>query len=279
MNFLFALIGGDSTYSELCYRLAVMRVWPLIGVLASTVIAQSSANNTPDWRDAFAPSTWSTWALVVVGLIAIIGAFFTLSAMRRQARIMQSQTTAANDNAASARASAEVVGKNIDMLISTERARLRVELKELSLVPKAPSIHTVDFIVSIYGLTPAFVTESGCTAYFRPLEQVGSTDAEPHMVSMFALPKIIPPNTTPFNQFTFLLLGSDDARSADLLREISEDRLFVEFRGFINYLDVFNNERETRFRYVWKFSSITPIGTTRFGDWEKCGASEDNKET
>jgi hypothetical protein len=248
-------------------------------VLASTVVAQSSANNTPDWRDAFAPSTWSNWALVAVGVIAIIGVFFTLSAVRRQAHIMEGQTTAAADNAASAKANAEAVGKNIDMLISTERARLRVELKELSLDPKAPSVYTVDFIVNIYGLTPAFVTESGCTVYVRPLEDVGSTDADHSMVSMFALPNLIPPHTTPFNQFTFLYLGSDDARSADILREIRENRLFVEFRGFINYLDVFNNERETRFRYVWKFSSLTPIGTTRFGDWEKCGSSEDNKET
>jgi hypothetical protein len=238
-----------------------------------------AASRTIDWHDAFVPSTWSNWALVVLGIAAIVGAFFTLRAMWTQAGIMRDQTIAARDNAASAKANAEAAGKNIEIFISKERARLTVEPKKLSLVPKVLSVYTVDFSVSIFGTTPAFVTESGCVTYFRPLALVGSTDVEPLMMPLLSLPKIISPNIAALDLSTNLYFRSDPVEAGGIVKEINEDRLFVEFKGFINYRDVFDNERETKFRFLWKYSSLMPIGPSRFGSWEKCGPPEENKET
>jgi len=42
-----------------------------------------------DWHDAFAPSTWSNWALVIVGVGATIAAIYTLHAIKRQARLTE----------------------------------------------------------------------------------------------------------------------------------------------------------------------------------------------
>jgi hypothetical protein len=42
-----------------------------------------------DWHDAFAPSTWSNWALVIVGVGATIAAIYTLNAIKRQARLTE----------------------------------------------------------------------------------------------------------------------------------------------------------------------------------------------
>ena len=66
----------------------------------------------------------------------------------------------------------------------------------------------------------------------------------------------------------------------DIVNEIKLDRAFVTVWGFIKYKDVFDRDRETRFRRAWKFSDAIPIGVShRPGKWEKCGSAEDNKET
>jgi hypothetical protein len=61
-----------------------------------------------------------------------------------------------------------------------------------------------------------------------------------------------------------------------LVPEIKASRMFVGVRGFIKYRDVFDTDRETSFRYVWKYPSADEIGD---GSWEKCGAKEENQET
>ena len=65
-----------------------------------------------------------------------------------------------------------------------------------------------------------------------------------------------------------------------MLSEVEADRLFIVVRGFIKYRDVFDRERETRFRYVWKYSLLSAKDNPgRYGTWEKCGPGEQNAET
>jgi len=70
---------------------------------------------------------------------------------------------------------------------------------------------------------------------------------------------------------------------------VAEGHKFIHFWGRIKYRDVFfdvsKKERETSWRWVWKFTGnagdttiFTPLGG-RFGKWEKCGPPEDNRET
>jgi len=46
------------------------------------------------WQKAFSPQSWSTWALVIVGVGAIFVALCTLQAIHRQANIMERQIAA-----------------------------------------------------------------------------------------------------------------------------------------------------------------------------------------
>jgi hypothetical protein len=226
-----------------------------------------STNETKSiWQKAFSPESWPAWALVLVGVGGILAALRTLRAIERQAGIMERQTAAAET-------AAEAANKNIEMFISKERARLRIDLKPLSLSPKYGSAYTVDFAVNIYGATEAYIVETRCAAYVLPWENVGSPEvASAVMFPIHSLPNVIPPNAPAYEQHAFLHLDHPEP----IISEISLNRLFVGLRGFIKYRDVFDRERETRFRYVWRFN-LNFGGAT--GNWEKCGAEEDNQET
>jgi hypothetical protein len=49
-----------------------------------------------DWNDAIAPPTWSSWALVLVGVGAIGAAIFTLMAINRQAAVQEQELRVVN---------------------------------------------------------------------------------------------------------------------------------------------------------------------------------------
>jgi hypothetical protein len=204
------------------------------------------------------------------------------AAIEQQVRIMDRQTVATEKAAEAANDSAIAANKNIEMFISKERAKLRVDLKKLSLEPKSLSVYTVDFAISIHGTTTAYITETGCTAHFLPAEQIGSPETGVGVISsLSSLPKAISPNTPPIEQFAIFHLGGTQGAEA-IVSEIKSDKLFVEIRGFIKYKDVFDRDREIRFRYVWKFTRfLWSLGKTgeRYGSWEICGSPEDNMET
>jgi hypothetical protein len=104
-------------------------------------------------HDAFAPSTWSNWALVIVGIGAIISALRTLTAirkqtkhigrqalsMRRQTRILRASVAAAEKNAESARITA-------DVLINSDRAWVGGEI-----------VNNSALRITNYGRTPAHI--------------------------------------------------------------------------------------------------------------------------
>jgi hypothetical protein len=217
--------------------------------------------------------------LVIIGAFGVIAALRTLRAIKRQADIMDSQkgilaqsVKAAEDNAKAASDGAEAANKNVEMFISKERARLRIDLKPLDLKLKYDSTYAVDFALNIHGTTAAYIVDHRCTAYLAPWEIVGEPEAATAlMFPIYSLPNVIAPNTPPLEQYAFLHVdGTED------LSEIKESRQFVGVRGFIKYKDVFDRERETRFRYVWKYSLY---GGGVSGNWEKSGSEEDNLET
>jgi hypothetical protein len=187
----------------------------------------------------------------------------------QQSLIILERQTAATETAANA------ARDNIELFINKERARLRVELEDLNLEPELDRVYVVNFRISIHGATAAFVTDTQCVAGYLPLEHMNDIEPVPFMHKITKIPDIISPNSEPIETFTIFFDGD-----APIINEITQDRLFVFLRGFIKYKDVFDKNRETTFRFVWKYSSLTPMGASkRFGDWEKCGAIEDNRET
>ncbi len=217
--------------------------------------APKSNNSSPRW---YASPEWAGVIVAAIG-IGVIG--------------WQSWET---------RRAAQASTQNIELYINKERARVRVELKPLILPAKvtAESPYTaVDFRVSIYGPTDAFITDSSCAAYVFPeeiIEQPNILDRV--MFPVHNLTPVIPANSEPLNCFAFL--GFENDTDNLLLAEVKAGRMFVGIRGFIKYRDVFDRERETFFRYVWRSPHKIPgLDDFDHADWVKSGRPEENRKT
>jgi hypothetical protein len=233
------------------------------------------------------------WALVVVGILTILvigwqavetrraaqATQISAKAIQQQIAVMERQTKATEDAATSAKDTAESTKQSIEMMISKERARLRIDLKKLNVSPKTLAVYTIDFTVAIDGPTAAYIVDTGCVAFALPLPNIDSIGAGDAVISSLSLlPKVIPPHSSPLEQFAIFIIG--DRNAENMISEINNDRLFVGIRGFIKYKDVYGRNRDTRFRYVWKFYKFPSLPETeRFGSWEKCGAEDENCET
>lgn len=217
----------------------------------------------PQWYAALKRPEWLQLIAAVIGIF-VIG--WQSWETRRAAKATEISAKAAKDN--------------IDLLISKERARLRVNLEELDLSPQVNGVYEVKFTVSIFGTTPAFIIDTKCVAFETPLEYIANEEmGEAVMFPLNFVPAVIPTGSEPIQEFAIFHFASDGNSDA-IMAEIEADRLFVEIRGFIIYKDVFDRERETRFRYVWKYRDKGLIpGLKRWGSWEKCGKEEENKET
>jgi hypothetical protein len=198
--------------------------------------------------------------------------------IRHQVNLMERQTGASEISSIAAKETAEATKQSIEVMITKERSRLRVDLKNLSLTPKFASVYFVDFIISAHGSTAAYIVDARCTAAALPLEHVGDPEVGMNVFLPVALPTVILPNSVPVEPSVIFHYSKDDADI--VMAEIKNDRLFVTVRGVIKYKDVFDRARITSFRYVWKYHPFSPIGKdNRVGSWEKCGAPEDNCET
>jgi hypothetical protein len=101
-----------------------------------------------DWRDAFAPPTWSNWALVAVGIIASIVGIRSLRAV-----IRQSEATEKSADAAKVSSTALINIERPWLLVSDAR-------REQDSSQKTTSCH---FKVTNYGKIPATILEVGGT--------------------------------------------------------------------------------------------------------------------
>jgi len=219
-------------------------------------------DDSPKWYAALKRPEW--WLVLV--------AFLTLAVIAWQAWETRRAVEIGRD-------SASATNKNLELFISKERARLKIGMRPLDLAADKTN-HTVDFTVTSYGATPAFIVEAKCGAGEWPLHAID----DPYLMDMAmtniyaypSFPTSISPNAKPIESYSFLFL--DDARDL-MLPEVKADRLFVVVRGFIKYRDVFDRERETRFRYVWKYSWLSAKDSPdRYGTWEKCGPEDQNSE-
>jgi hypothetical protein len=90
------------------------------------------------------------------------------------------------------------------------------------------------------------------------------------------LPAVIKP-ASPITQHAAFLWPQLNLTPSEIEREVTQRKSFVHFHGFIKYSDVFERERETKFRYAWRVFD-SPIGSAS-GYWMKCGTRDDNAET
>ena len=177
---------------------------------------------------------------------------------------------------------ASTAEKNTELYISKERARLRVDIKPLTFPSEInPAYNTVDFTVSIYGPTDALITESSCVAYFYPWHVIDNPDlADLAMHPIHLLPSVIPTNSPPIECYAFLhIAATGNANDNVIIAEIKAKHLAVGIRGWIKYRDVFDRERETAFRHVWRYNDAMYGLGEEFGDWIERGKPEENRKT
>jgi hypothetical protein len=187
------------------------------------------------------------WALVVVGI-------FTLIVIGWQA-------------VATAKA-AEAAQTNANIVISKDRARVKVSPQRLDLShPNKGRIHQVDYNVLFYGPSDAFIIDTAVWA-----DTVESEDMETHRLYMpiHEIPPTVPPTTRVINCSALVDIKPED------VDKITQGLRFVRLYGFIRYRDVFEIERITTFRYLWKFPRLYGIA---LGNWGRNGPPGDNAET
>ncbi|MGA9481016.1 MAG: hypothetical protein WBV48_03735, partial [Candidatus Acidiferrales bacterium] len=96
--------------------------------------------------------------------------------LKDQAQIMDQQSKATEEAAKAATLNAKAALENIEMFISKERARLRVELDDLKLELEFDKVYIVKFRVLIHGATAAFITDARCVASWMPPAHINDPD-------------------------------------------------------------------------------------------------------
>ncbi len=212
------------------------------------------------WQKAFAPESWSNWALVIVGIGAVIAALITLRTIKRQ-------TSATEVAANAAKVSADIARTDIQLFISKERARIGIKLNDLDLLhPFKPTLYVVEYDVLFYGATAAFISDTSVWA-----TDAESPEFDQTKLPIVELPKVIKPNIEVIKCRTWLWL------KLEWIDEINRGKRLIHFHGFIRYTDVFMIPRETKFRYLWNPPSSLYGSDT--GIWIKCGPEDANSET
>jgi hypothetical protein len=144
----------------------------------------------------------------------------------------------------------------------------------------------VAFEVKNCGPTAALIVNSGCAAYYDR-EKLVESDKEfrsEEMPPIGSLPREIPPNTRPIEACSPLSFAEHPNA---VLSKIETGQLFVGVRGFISCRDVFDEERRTTFRYIWRLRNTggvraMPGGGSKDpsdGNWMLCGGRGENQET
>lgn len=197
------------------------------------------------WRELYAPANVPNWILAFVAGWAGFLAYRTLKAIKRQADLMKEQS---------------------DLAKSKERARLRVEMGDVILRPKADFFlgFGADWIVKIYGPTEAFIVASQCHSWVGDKERY----ERPRDPDPTGMPDVISPASKPLQLFVNLRNSdnSDDV-SADERIAIERGEKVIYCTGCIIFKNVFDETWMLDFaqRYI---VSVLPEGAT-FGMWSR----------
>lgn len=234
--------------------------------------------------------TWFTGALAAVAVLQFIVLLWQASALRKirgsttshaqdmerqssvlegQLKVMAEQLTALKDTASAASSSAAAARESVDLMVSKERARLRVELQPFYLNFDAPS--PARFQIQHQGSTDAFVLDSRASVYV-------SDSREPDRTVESGRPVPLPSVIGAQNPVVVAedVLHPFTEEEIDRIRELKS---FVHFTGSVRYKDVFEGEHETRFNRVWSIANMGNLNGEPFTYWEHCGSVDENKET
>ena len=266
---------------------------------AASSIPATTVSNPPDASSSARPANsfltrlndsdleiklmWFLGALAVVAVLQFITLLWQAVTIRKmlrrvaeqsyqmeyQSTMMAGQLTALQDTASAAQSSAAAAKDSVDVVVSKERARLRIELAPFYLNFGAPS--PANYAVQLQGKTDAFVLDSHAAIYVSD-----SKDPNPNLEigKPMPLPNAITPQSPMVKARDVLHPFSDEE-----IENIRQRKSFVHFAGFVRYKDVFDGEHETRFNRVWSIAKMDHLGEEPFTYWEHCGGENANIET
>jgi hypothetical protein len=216
------------------------------------------------WRDDL--SLAFSCILMLAGVFGVCAAVKTLKQISTQAHWMkvQNRTT---------RRQLSVTQESVQVVIDKERARIRVEVKEnpnLFPTDDESSLNELVYKVFCEGPTPAFIVNAYAT-----LCTADTSDPPKKAFKIPAsFPTVLHPDREGIKQSAFIWQVFDE----DLGPMLNTHTLFLHFYGMIEYTDVFDKPRFTKFRYIWSIRDSPLFGGYR-GVWVKNGSDEDNKAT
>ena len=195
--------------------------------------------------------------------------------MAEQTKVLKGSVEAANKNADAAR-------QAVDIVISKERARIKVkEPKRPEKLSPGPGMTHVIFEVALEGVTLPTITHSGAIACL-------SDSTEPPDESQFSfVANIWNLNTISLENRVIesrVFLSPNFAITQPEIDGLYKGTKFIHFWGSIKYRDVFYDvipkERVTSFRYFFGYSQLKALqGDEPFGVWVPCGPPEDNSQS
>lgn len=209
------------------------------------------------WEDLLAPANIPLWLLVIAGVWVAVAALKSMKAMTAQTRELKRQN---------------------EMLVSKERARLRVEMLPFDPLVTKGNLHAFEIRaeVSISGPTDAFIDRTEFRAVVG--DQPDSIDFKASFPSsMLNVGKVIKANARPVQGMTLLRQPSAEILGAENMSEIVLGKHGIHAAGSITYRDVFDGRWIFRFRYFYKATYLndgTPLG----GYWTQIGTPEENGE-
>jgi hypothetical protein len=197
-------------------------------------------------------------------------------ATRENALRAKEGADAAKANAEAAKLNAEASKAMLELIINKERARIRVQVKDLDLSLKEYGATTIKYSVHLHGPTEARITGCGAGAYLHTSGQPLQNDA---YILPMVLPEVLSPSNPVIEKFSFFMpivkLQQDD------VDRINANKSFVHFRGYIKYKDTFDIQRETKFQYLWAVTEIANLDPANscFSYWQRRGNENDNCQT
>jgi hypothetical protein len=253
-------------------------------------------------RELYAPANVPNWLLVVVAGVAGWLAFKTLTAIKKQAEIMETQANDARESgiqtftvlkeqtdnalisakaatlsAMAAGESAKAANDQIKIMKQKERARLSVskpaEIKSLDVEVFGINFVTVE--IENLGYTRAFnvsvradadITESNDPKVFEELRSV-------------TVSNVIKPDSDPVTADSMFVIVYDTEK-----RDQNKPNLFIHVQGKIQYEDVFEETHFTTFRYMMTIDRCHPAPADKvtiksYSGWQTCGGIGDNLAT
>lgn len=196
--------------------------------------------------------------------------------MKEQFAEMERQTKAAENNAIAALDNAQTAQDSLNMFISKERARLRVELAN---VRDTPRYLLVPITLALSGVSEAEILDfrSACTAGSKE-------DLIPISAMLISwmpedYPRVITPRD-PRAELTRAAIPSATFKEEDastIVAMLKTGALDVFCRGSILYQDIFGQKWRRNFSRMWTYGTV--LGTLGgSGQWVDYGEQRDNEE-